>query len=57
MQDVLLNDDPKEISFEEVSKIYAFNENALILETSIFNRMYKASNNKDKMQSRINYLL
>ncbi|KAE9539861.1 hypothetical protein AGLY_005113 [Aphis glycines] len=57
MQDILLNDDPKEVSFEEVSKIYDFNEDAFVSETSIFNQMYKASNNEDKMQSRINYLL
>lgn len=45
MQYILLNDDPKRVSFEEVSKVYGFDEDTLVSETSIFDRKYKASNN------------
>jgi len=40
MQDIIMNESIKSTLFQDISKMYGFNEDDLKSETIIFNRMY-----------------
>jgi len=56
MQDIILDESIKSTSFQDISKMYGFNEDGLKSETMIFNRMYKNSNIENNIKSKINFI-